>query len=216
MTTLLIMTDGRKDCFTQTWNSLRDNLKGSVDRVLIHDDSGEPAYRQWLLTHDVEVYSTGQRSGFSGAIQSAWNQLDDDYIIHWEDDFILNDKFNVIDFRNVLDRNHYLVQVALKRQPWNDTEIAAGGIIEAAPYDYIEKTDREYTWTEHRKFFTTNPSMYKREIVELGWPQEDYSEGKFGFKVFSTNPLSRSAIFGAKFDRPRVTHIGHERAGSGY
>ena len=216
MTTLLIMTDGRKECFQQTWNSLRDNLNGRIDRVLIHDDSGDDKYRQWLLTHDAEVYSTGQRSGFGKAIQSAWAQLDDDYIIHWEDDFILNDRFNVSSFRNVLDRNHYLMQVALKRQPWNDTEKAAGGIIEVNPYAYIEKTDGEYTWTEHRMFFTTNPSMYKRDVVEFGWPDGDFSEGVFGLKFFEANPLARVAFFGSKFERPRVTHIGHERTGHGY
>ncbi len=216
MTTLLIMTDGRKDCIVPTLESLHLNLTGNIHRTLIHDDSGSQAYSSWLRKTWpwADVFSTGERSGFSGAIQSAWEQVDGDWIIHWEDDFVLKEKVNVASFVAVMRDNPNLVQIALKRQPWNSEERKAGGFIELSPYDYIEKTDGKHTWTEHRKFFTTNPSVYGRKIVELGWPDEEHSEGKFGFKVRDAGLWG--SFLGAKFDPPKVEHIGYDRTGIGY
>ena len=48
--------------------------------------------------------------------------------------------------------------MSLKRQAWNKHESAAGGIVEADPNELWLESDGLATWTEHRKYFTTNPS----------------------------------------------------------
>lgn len=218
MTTLLIMTDGRRECLIPTLASLHLNLTGNIHRTLIHDDSGSATYAAWLRKEWpwADVFSTGQRSGFAGAIQSAWEQVDGDWIVHWEDDFVLKEKVNVASFVAVMRDNPDVVQMALKRQPWNEAEKAAGGFIEMSPYDYIEKTDGKHTWTEHRKFFTTNPSVYRGSLIKRGWPNVPESEGVFGASLFRDEPNARAAYWGGKFEAPKVEHIGIERAGNGY
>jgi len=217
MTTLLIMTNGRAECIKPTLASLHLNLTGNIHRTLIHDDSGSERYAAWLRNEWpwADVYST-KRVGFAGAIRSAWNQVDGDWIVHWEDDFVLKEKVNVAEFVSVMRDDPDIVQMALKRQPWNESEKKAGGIIEVSPDDYTEKTNGKYTWTEHRKFFTTNPSVYRGVLTKRGWPNVPESEGVFGASLFKFWPDAKCAYWGGKFDDPKVEHIGAERSGHGY
>ena len=214
MTTLLLMTDGRKDCFKRTLASLAKNLHGDIHKVVVHDDSGDIQYAEWLRDLEYKgfiVHSTGQRSGFAGAIRSAWSLLDDDYIIHWEDDFVLNRHVDVKTMQSILERDHGLAQIALLRQPWNELEIEHGGIVECDPAAYTQR-DGYFT---HRKFFTTNPCMYRGTLIkEFEWPEGEFSEGKFGLRLWRYGYLS--AYLGRKFDAPLVTHIGETRLGNGY
>ena len=55
-------------------------------------------------------------------------------------------------------RKKFLAQ-ALRRQPWNDTEKAAGGVVEANPKAYTDRVEGRIHWLEHRQFWTTNVSL---------------------------------------------------------
>ena len=70
-------------------------------------------------------------------------------------------------------------------------------------------------WTEHRNFFTANPSLYRGELRDLSWPKGTWSERDFGFKLFG-DPETVCALYGSKNDPPRVEHIGWERKGNNY
>ena len=137
-----------------------------------------------------------------------------DYCFHVESDFTFNDRIPVGWMQKILEARPYLAQVALKRQPWNDAEKAAGGIIEQAPENYEEHESVAGKWTEHDVCFTTNPSLYSRSIVEKGWPDGPESEGVFSHQLRQGG--YRFAYLGGKFDPPRVTHIGTHRTGNGY
>jgi len=159
--------------------------------------------------------------GFAGAIQQGWNEIlatDAELIFHLEDDFVFNGIVPLGDMAELVSDEH-IAQVALKRQPWNEQEKRAGGIVELDPDSfqegrrYWQSCPRKYT--AHRKFFTTNPSLYRRDIAERGWPQEDRSEGKFSIELFK-DPHVVSTFWGGKFDAPLVTHIGDDRQGRGY
>jgi hypothetical protein len=105
-----------------------------------------------------------------------------------------------------------LAQLALKRQPWNPEEKAAGGICELHPEWFSEK---RWLYTKHTAFFTTNPCLYRKDIMDFGWPQEENSEGKFSIML-----RDAGYHFGLwqldTFDPPKVTHIGEQRMGTGY
>lgn len=221
MITLLVMTDGRKQ-FIEPTLERTNMLSGYISRKLIHDDSGDESYRKWLLRRygkEYEIYSTGRRSGFGGAIISAWNQLqndNNDWVFHLEDDFVMSNLVPLSEMITVMNRNPHIVQMALRRQPWNEVEKAAGGIVEADPDSYEEKTNGIHTWLEHRKFFTTNPSLYRKSLtVEHPWPVGLNSEGKFGIELFK-DADKRSAFWGHKGEEPRCWHIGEFRNGAGY
>lgn len=216
MTTLLVMSHGRRDCLTQAINSIHSNLRGRIDNWVIHSDAPDPKFNDWVKQWwgGILIVNEGER-GFGNAIRNAWNNVDDDYIIHWEEDFVLKEEVNADLMQWILNTSPELAQVALKRQPWNQQEKAMGGIVEQDPGSYTEETRYGYVITKHRKFFTTNPSVYGRNVVELGWPEGSESEGRFGLKLWDAGLYS--AYLGGKYEKPKVEHIGYERAnGGGY
>lgn len=137
-----------------------------------------------------------------------------DYVFHLEGDFVFEKPVPLAGMIEILEHYPYLAQVALKRWPVNEMEIAAGGIVEARPErGWEEKQNGEKVWTEGR-FFTTNPCVYRTSLCERGWPTEPDSESAFMLKLLE-DPDMRSAYWGPKFGEPMVRHIGEHR-GWGY
>lgn len=196
---LLVIDDGRADYLERGLASARECLP--VERMPL-----------------VLVQDPRHELGFAGAIQEGWRRVlatGADWCFHLESDFLLNSWLPLNEMIALLESAPMLAQVALKRQPWNPAEIAAGGIVEVDPEAFTERSDELATWTEHRRFFTTNPSVYPRRLCRIGWPQEPYSEGVFTHTLLR-DPLLRFAYWGAKHAPPAVHHIGAERAGAGY
>lgn len=194
---LLVIHDGRGDYLQRTMRSAAERLPMS-------------AFDQFI-----EVDDTEHRLGFAGAIQHGWDQVRTDWVFHLEGDFTFNEPVPVLEMIELLKSRQYLAQVALKRQAWNPEEKRAGGIIELHPDDFHERHGDGMTWTEHRRFFTTNPSVYSSRLCRIGWPQEQHSEGVFTHRLLA-DPLLRFAFWGGKFASPKVHHIGDHRAGTGY
>ena len=216
---ILVMTDGR-DYVHDTLASIDDSLIGDVTHRVIHDDSGDGDHRARLAESwpGWEVIG-GRRSGFGGAIRRAWahvRTLRVDHVWHHEDDFTLNRPVDLDDIAEVLDDQRHLVQMALRRQPWNPEERAAGGVVELNPSDYCDvRDDLGREWLEHRRFFTTNPSMYRRQLCDREWPTGANSEGRFSAALFADTDVW-SALWGPRDSGEWVTHIGNERVGRGY
>lgn len=216
MVTLLIMTNGRKAYLEQTLQSI-DKLQGNITRRLIHDDSGDADYQSWLKTLGYETHFT-ERVGFSKAVVSAWQQVDQDensFVFHLEEDFIILDVVRLDDLMNVLIEQN-LAQLVLLRQPIGHRERMKGGIIYSHPEQYEEKTDGNHFWVEHRVNFSFNPTLYHKSLLrEHPWIDMPYSERRYGEMLFA-DPNQRCAFWGKKDDPNRVYHIGEVRTGSGY
>lgn len=223
MIALLVITDGRRDCISETIPSALAMLEGQVTRRVLYDDSGDPDHRDWLAhefpTFDLIWHPDG-RQGFGGAIRTAWTHLatgPEPFVFHLEDDFTFNRPVPLTGMAAVLDDQPDLVQVALRRQAWNEHERLAGGVVEQHPDAYTERSDAfGRSWLEHSLFFTTNPSLYRRTLCEGGWPSGDRSEGKFTHQILHANPLAKFGYWGARDSGEWVTHIGKERVGVGY
>jgi hypothetical protein len=195
---LLLISDGRDDYRDQTILSAKEHLP--------------------KLDHLIEVDDSEHRLGFAGAIQEGWERVtetDAEWVFHLEADFTFNAAVPVTDMIALLERHQHLAQVSLKRQAVNERERAAGGIVEADPDDFDEQSDEGFVWTEHRRYWTTNPSVYSTRWCRMRWPQEPESEGLFTHLLLR-DPLLRFAIWGGKFEPPLVEHIGLARAGNGY
>jgi hypothetical protein len=109
-----------------------------------------------------------------------------------------------------------LMQLALLRQPWNEAEIEAGGIIQQNPdaFEQHQFGDSIY-WNEHTEFFTTNPSLYRTSMIhEFQWPTGRRSERKFSDMALQAG--WKFGYWGHKDGNPWVEHIGDERVGTGY
>ena len=195
---LLVISDGRDNYLTRTLCSALESLPKPKKVILVDD-------RAHIM-------------GFAGAIQTGWNRVLSEtyceFIFHLEGDFTFNQPIP-LERMAALAADPHIAQVALKRQPWNVEEVRAGGIVETDPDSYEEGKHNADTYTAHRKFFTTNPSIYRRDIAERGWPQSPESEGHFGISLFE-DPAIVSTFWGGKFDPPLVHHIGDSREGHGY
>lgn len=223
MIDLLVITDGRTEYLRDVVASAAVNM----DRELIgerwmYDDTGDAEHRAFLAAEFPEFrhINAGPRQGFGGAIRAAWAQMlehsDAGQIFHLEQDFTFNRPVELAEMSLTLDDNPYLVQLALRRQPWNPDEVAAGGIVEQHPDDYVDKTGPFGSWLEHRRFFTTNPCLYARPLMLEGWPHGNDSEGRFGLGLLEQDPSRRFGFWGARASGEAVAHIGHHRVGVGY
>lgn len=185
----------------------------------LHDRSIESAKMHLpQFAHLVQIDDRDHQLGFAGAIASGWRQVAmtaADWVFHLEADFIFNRPVDIAGMIHVLSEHRKLVQLSLKRQPWNKDERAAGGVVEAHPDDFTQITDAGHVWTEHRRYWTTNPSLYSVNWCRQGWPLEERSEGMWTQRLIEDAAV-RFGIWGAKFDPPAVEHIGTERAGHGY
>lgn len=218
-TAMLVMTDGRRDCIERAIPSAVDNLCGDITVRLIHDDSGDDEYRSWLRQTfpDWSVIGTGRRLGFSGAYARARLHVRScDYVFGTEDDFTFNHPVDIEAMKLVLAATPHLQQLALRRQPWNDEERHAGGIVEMHPGDYTDVFLLGHAWLEHRRHFTTNPSLYRGSLCGRAWPPAPESEGHFSIRLFADDPTATCGYWGARDSGEAVTHIGNERVGSGY
>lgn len=222
MIALLCITDGREHIFEAIPSALA-NLSGPITkRVIYYDDSDKAHATRLLDTFGPLGFELvwGQRRGFGGAIQAAWWHLMTwpdlpEFVFHLEDDFTFARPVDLSELALVLHAHPYLVQLALRRQPWNEEERAAGGIVESHPSDYREVTWWRHSWLEHRRFFTTNPSLYRSALCAGGWPDGIHSEGVFT-QLLLAYPFARFGFWGARDSGEWVTHIGDERNGLGY
>lgn len=215
----VIITDGRKHCFERTVNSWVEAWNGQpLDEVVIINDAADQDYTDWLDERYPDYWRVHHESrrGFGGAIQSAWLRVGHyDWVFHLEDDFTFNEPIDVTGMITVLQARLDVVQMALKRQPWNPEEQAAGGFMEQHLDDYHDETTDGYAWCWQRRFFTTNPSLYHGTLTEQGWPQVKYSEGIFSMDMLR-DPHVKFGFWGHKHEPPKVHHIGDERIGTGY
>lgn len=220
MITLLVLTDGRRGYLGRTLNSFELSVTQAPigRRVIVNDCPDDPEHEAWIdtLGFDTHLRPEPRRRGFAGAIAAGWEAVDGtDFVFHLEDDFIFTRHVDLVAMARVLDAHPYLTQMALRRQAWNDGEVAAGGVIEQHPDAYQDRSAGPNHWLEHRLFFTTNPSLYPRWIRDRSWPACAGSEGTFSLGLFE-DPALRSGYWGRRTDDPWVLHIGVERTWHGF
>jgi hypothetical protein len=219
---LCVITDGRRECIARTIPSALASLKGPITYQVIIDDSADWDYGVWLraMFPTFDVVHSVRRQGFGGAIRTAWAHLshrDERFIVHIEDDFTFERPVDLLAMAEILDWYPHLAQLVLRRQPWNAQEKAAGGIVEQHPDDYVDCSDGDHHWLEHRRFFSTNPCLYRMDLCRrYAWPTGAESEGRFTHWLLEDDPGVRFAFWGKRTDSPWVTHIGDHRNGNGY
>lgn len=220
---LIVLTNGRRDCISQTIPSIRKHLAGASDLVIV-DDSGQAAYRAWLAAEFPEALVTAVADtavGYWRAMRTVWSIAQDSGTEHtgfWEDDFVLTADADLTCLARVLDERPYLTQLALRRQPWFANEHEHGGLLEALEAQgqvFEEVSDGKHWWIEHRALFTGNPCLIPARTFRKPWPDGAWSESRFGRLLFE-NPLARGAYWGRRNEFPKVDHIGVDRVGSDY
>jgi hypothetical protein len=138
-----------------------------------------------------------------------------DWVFWLEDDFVFTRTVPLVDLGFVLERQMQLAQMSLLRQPVSEAEVAAGGLLNIDPERFERRGSGTSTWIEHRAYWTTNPSLFRRSFVAEApaWPVVDRCEGVFRFDLLEQREGTTFGIWGD--GSPWVAHDA-ERVGAGY
>jgi hypothetical protein len=215
---LVVLTDGHRPYIHDTIPSALTHLRGDFSYRMIYEDTAEPTVgadlRARYAGSGFEIVSDpAGRRGYDGAIRAVWEHLRwhpgrFHYVFWLEDDFVFERDVDVDAMSVVLSRSQNLAQLVLLRQPVNEQERAAGGIVQVAPGEFTERELVRWRWMEHRRFWSHNPCLFRRTLLATrDWPHGAHSEGRFGMRLLE-DPDLRFGFWGAKDDPPAVTHIG--------
>jgi len=219
----ITLTNGRKDLLRISRPSWYKYLDGIIDIEIIIDDSGSQVYREWLANEyplAIIVPVGDENQGYKKAMQKCFDIAKNtkcEYILHTEDDFLLNEKIETYSITEALRNNQILSQIALTRQPWYDHERTKNSIIESIEsegYTFIEKQFGNIFYLENSHYWTCNPNIYPSKVATFDWPDTDGSELEFTKKIFSLG--YKSAFYGKREDKHQVSHIGHYRLGGNH
>jgi len=231
MIAVVVIGDGRDDYLRRCVESMH-YLNGLIIERWMYDDTGDQTYRDDLIRRypSFRHINGGPRQGCAGAYQQVWRQVRKDttarFMFLVEQDFVFTRPVDLSEMANLLDDRPYLAEVALRRQPWNATEITAGGVVEAHPDWYRDMEDEAgRRWLEQRAFFTTNCPLFRASLLGVPWPDSApgrYSEGTFHHHLmaYGTPEVPGDqvtyAYWGARDSGVWIEHIGQHRVGMGY
>jgi hypothetical protein len=219
----ITLTNGRRAYLEKSRYTWHKNLKGDIAKEIIVDDSGNPEYRQWLsgTYRNAIVVPVGDKPmGYTKAMQKCFDEAVNsgcDYVLHTEDDFLLNCGVDVEVLTSTLYNNKHLSQIILQRQPWYPWEKAQPTYMDSIRFRgyLVNEIDRNgVILSEHSFYWSSNPNVYPIEIAKLGWPDESNSELKFTKKVMELG--YKSSFLGGRYEPNQVTHIGEDRLGFGH
>jgi hypothetical protein len=217
---VVVISAGRQDYIAATIDSFNQHVHGKIVRRTIQDDSGNERFSRWLhkVYPDWDIHTTPGKLGYTGAMRSIWeyesqqNGQGSPFIFHLEEDFTFDRDVDLDDLISVLEYDESLAQVALLRHAWAPAEKRVGGIIQERPDTYEHLLADGIPYLRHRNFWTTNPCVYRRSLIDDGWPDTRGSEQTFGRSQWSKGRFA--AFIGD--GEPWVTHIGDVRVGIGY
>lgn len=227
---LMVLTHGDGPTLERCLESFAEHVTPAPARLSIfRDGPGYTFVPDWPCPFHVEQIDPAQL-GFCKASSAMWHSAlysHEPYVFWLEHDFEFIKPVDLHGLAAVLDAAPELAQMSLMRDAVSEQEKAAGGLFELRRDHYTEREtciiDRADTspqpgfweayWLEHRSYFTTNPSLMRRDFMGAErWP--DYPaqcEGRFGIDL-----VERGYQFGVWGDgTPAVNHIG-ERTGSNY
>lgn len=215
---VLMFTDGRNDYLERMLESFSENVIFPEDaelKIILHDDMPEKRDTKHLKKlaekYNISDLMLAQKNGgINESVMRAWRKVpkDTDFIWHQENDFIFKKKVYIDTFIRVL-KNPKIYQVACLRQAWYDNEIEKGGIFQCKPAAYRDANAAGVDIVLHKEFFTHNPSLYRRGIIEdLG---TGYGEYAFKNHLLKKGTNGWFAFIGKTTDENIVEHIGERK-----
>lgn len=227
---LVILTHGRHgkwDTFERTLGSFLEHVSPRPSKLYIHQDgAGTPHYYgEGGLPSPLASHQSEKTIGYCAATAKAWQYASAEpfpYVFWLEHDFIFLREVDLHALALVLESDQRIAQMALVRGPANPAEEEAGGLIASRPGEFDAMCggyDGKFVhptapWLRHRSFFTTNPSLMRREFMQRNpWPTDgqELCEGRYGIEL-----VQRGYEFGYWGEGEQwVEHIG-VRSGMGY
>lgn len=174
MTRVLVGTYRKRQHIEDCLRSMDEHLKGVSDVVLV-DDSGDDAHRQWLAQYGKVIEVGGENMGYTKAMRVLSEAAEGKHAFILEEDFTFLEDVHLDELNEILWHRYYLAQIALLRGPHFPIEHQFGGVIEALKFKGHQFTE-VYGVIEQYATFTMNPSLVRGEVWSAGWPTGRWSE----------------------------------------
>jgi len=166
----IVFTSGRFECLNKAIKSLEMNLNAGVAESVLVDDSGDPTYGGILAKHFDGKFDKVVRHekpiGYFNSIEETWlhNLSSDlDYVLHWEDDFVLQMNLDLNPLMEFIRAYPRYVQISLG----DGTELAQNSadachVASGSGYDFYG-----IPWTESNGIFVTSPCIYPAWVTKV-------------------------------------------------
>ena len=223
-----ILGNGRRGYLERTIASWEANLIESPEYKIIFDDSGDKKYVQWLndtFGDRFTIVPIGSKpAGQKVAIQSVFNyikNLDVDYILEVEEDWMLNRPLSLSRIGKALQDNPDVLQMRIPRvvwyAPYHVLDINAGSLLlhhmnipDTSTAINSNGDDSWYEWRGDFYFWSHNPNVFSKNILEENYESisaKDH-ELSFGKALMSKYPNGSSGFWANNPYDAYITHIG--------
>ena len=219
----ITLTSGRKEYLKISRESWYNFVKGEISEEIIVDTCGNEEYSKWLSEtyKNAKIFSMEKQhvlgktwdTGIKKAYEYFYDiakDIDCEYILHTEDDYVLLNTVNIDDAISILESDSNIVQVHFIRQPWTKDEEDAGSVLrncEKNGFKLVQKNNDKSYWVEHRSYFTFGPSIYKKEICYVERDLDFNPELALTVRLF-LDKNKKTATYGKIDDKNFVEHIG--------
>lgn len=225
--TLIVHTGGddakweeRSGYLARSLASLAANVSGPIVQRVIYSDWGEERRAELeAIGAPFGFYVAGPDThvGFTASMRMLWTYLQrrgrGQYVFRVEDDFLYDRPVDLVPMIETLADSDHLAQLALLRAPCYPREFANGGVL-GWPEKGFQKVGANGTsHLTHRYFWTNNPALFRRSLVERPWPTGPSSERLFGDLLLKDQSV-RFGLWGS--GESWISHIGEVRAGTVY
>jgi hypothetical protein len=223
-----ILGNGRKGYLERTIASWESNLIGDVEHKIIFDDSGDAKYVKWLnktfgdrfTIVPVAAKSVGQVAAL-GFIFQYIKQLDVDYVLQLEEDWMLNRPLDISRIATVLQENPNILQMRIPRvvwyAPYHVADLHYGSSLlqyfnHPRTKTFIRKNDKDswYEWRGDFYFWSHNPSIFGKKILDETYESitEPNHEQSFGMFLLKKYPEGASGFWAKNPYDAYINHIG--------
>lgn len=185
MIQVLVLTDGDRDKFAESVSSFKKNLRTSLRMQWVAFNSKtDDEFPEWARQNFPWLAEIRQGQG-RYQLREAWDSMDPntDYVIQFDDEHELSGEFDVDTAISFIDDHPYLAQLVL-----TDLNVVGGTEV---------KDVRARLWTEHALGWSTEPSIYRRAITDLGWPIGRHPHARFSDKLQRNSKSWRYAYLNA-------------------
>jgi hypothetical protein len=197
----------------ESWNLL-DYGNHEVTRLIVDDyprTRNNYIFDLFCKAHGMLYWLNKENKGLSVTWSDFWDWLktqDFDYILHQEDDVVLQQPIKLDDLIECLESDEKMASVVLQRQPWYFHETPSTLEPEDASF-------KQYHYSKNAKTFPIIFSLYRRSMVE--YPFREYwgfnlNEGMIMVYVDWFHQMYSATLKGPNGEH-LIEHIGEESTG---
>jgi len=158
------------------------------------------------------VFNIPKTPSFAKAVKWVWSQTETKYVLHFEDDWIVNRKVDINDMIKILDKHRDFCSLRMYKHatPKNRTSMHTFSC------RWIYNTEGYYLAKDWKKQFGLNPVLLRKDFIDEALPlmrDNINPEKQFRYSQEYMRPIIKKwkyAIYAKPGERPLVSDTGRE------